>query len=89
LRRSGFEVEQREHTFRQPVSLEVALEIARQRPGVLGTLPDEIYEEGLRRLEAAVEERGAESLETSEVTVIRVTAVKRKSEKVRETEEES
>jgi len=85
LRRSGFEVEQREHTFRQPVSLEVALEITRRRPGVLGALPDEIYGEGLHRLEAAIEERGPESLETSEVTVIQVTAVKGKSENEKET----
>lgn len=85
LRRIGFEVEQREHTFRQPVSLAVALEIARRRPGVLAALPDDAFEEGLHRLEAAVEERGADSLEPSETTVIEVMAAKGKGGKEGET----
>jgi site-specific DNA recombinase len=89
LRHLGFEVEQREHTFRQPVSLRAALKIARRRPGVLAALPDEIYEAGLQRLEAAVEERGADSLEPSEVTVVEVTAVKGKGRKGGKTDAEN
>jgi site-specific DNA recombinase len=89
LRQLGFEVEQREHTFRQPVSLGAALEIARRRPGLLAALPDEAYEKGLRSLEAAVEARGAGSLEPSEVTVIEVMALKGKGGKGGETGEEN
>jgi hypothetical protein len=77
LRRGGFEVTQREHTFRQSIALSVALQIARQRPDVLGLLPDNVYEEGLHRLETAIKERGADSLEPSEVTVIHVRAVRK------------
>jgi hypothetical protein len=77
LRRGGLEVTQREHTFRQPITLAVALQIARQRSGVLSTLPDNIYKDGLYRLETAIEERGADSLEPSEVTVIHVQAVRK------------
>jgi site-specific DNA recombinase len=85
LRQIGFEVEQREHTFRQPVSLGAILEIARRRPGVLAALPDEAYEAGLQRIEAAVEKRGADSLEPSEVTVVEAVAVKGKGGKEGET----
>lgn len=55
------------------------------RPGVLAALPDEVYEDGLQRLKTAVEARGADSLEPSEVTVIEVMAAKGKGRKGGET----
>ena len=76
--RERFEVEQEAQTFHQPVALGMAMAIARRRPGVLAHLADEAYQAGLSRLEAAIAERGAEDVEPSEVTVVRVTAVKRK-----------
>jgi len=69
LRKAGFWVEQGEQTFYEPVSLEVAMEVARQRPGLLGDLPEEVYQAGMRRLEEAVKERGADTLVASEVTL--------------------
>jgi hypothetical protein len=78
LRRTGFQVKQEERTFHQSVTLQVALEIARQRPGILAALSDEVYQEGMRRLKQAVKERGGESLITSEVTVAEIVALKGK-----------
>jgi site-specific DNA recombinase len=86
LRQSGFQVEQREHTFRQPVTLGVALEIARGRPGVLMKMADEPYQERMQQLETIVGERGEETLVQSEVTVVEIMAVKRKDENSRGTE---
>jgi len=77
LRRIGFQVEQEEHTFYWPVTCEMATEIARQRPGPLATLPDELYEMGLGRLEGMMEERGRDGLLPSEVTLVEVVAVKK------------
>jgi DNA invertase Pin-like site-specific DNA recombinase len=76
LRRTGFRVEQREHTFHQPIALGLAMEIARQRSGLLALLPDDLYQAGLRRLEEAVGKRGEDTLVPSEVTVVEVMAVK-------------
>jgi len=83
LRRAGFQVKQEEHTFYRSVTFGVVLEIARQRPGLLATLPDELYEMGLGRLEKMVEEQGADGLLPSEVTLVEVVAVK-KTEKAKE-----
>jgi site-specific DNA recombinase len=77
LRRSGFAVEQREHTLRRPVTLGVALEIARRRPGLLARLADESYERGLERLEEVVEREGGAAVIPSEVTLVEVVATKR------------
>ena len=76
LRRTGFQVKQREHTFYQPVALGVASEIARRRPGLLTALPDELYQEGLQRLEKALGTQGDDALVSSEVTVVEGMAVK-------------
>lgn len=84
LRRTGFQLNQQEHVFYWPVTLGVALEIVRRRPGLLAILPDELYQQGVRRLEAATEERGADTLIPSELTVVEVMAVKRKSEEAEE-----
>ena len=77
LRRTGFQVKQREHTFYQPVALGAALEIAQRRSGLLTALPDELYQEGLQRLEKALGKQGDDALVTSEVTVVEVMAVKK------------
>ena len=76
LRRTGFQVNQREHTFYQPVALGVASEIARRRPGLLTALPDELYQEGLLRLAKALGKQGEDALVPSEVTVVEVMASK-------------
>ena len=76
LRRTGFQVKQREHTFYQPIALGVASEIARRRPGLLTALPDELYQEGLLRLEKALGKQGDDTLVPSEVTVLEVMVVK-------------
>ncbi|MCP4535876.1 MAG: recombinase family protein [Chloroflexi bacterium] len=70
LRRTGFQVEQREHTFYQPIALGVALKIARRRLGLLTALPDELYQEGLQRLEKTLGKQGDDALVPSEVTVV-------------------
>jgi hypothetical protein len=54
----------------------LATEIARQQPGLLALLPDELYQAGLHRLEEAMGERGEDTLVPSEVTVVEVMAVK-------------
>ncbi|MCP4606008.1 MAG: recombinase family protein, partial [Proteobacteria bacterium] len=76
LRRVGFQVEQQEHTFYQQVSLKAALKVARQRPGLLSALPDDIYLKGITQLEQAIEEEGGDALVSSEVTVLEVMTVK-------------
>jgi hypothetical protein len=76
LRRVGFHVEQQEYTFYQQVSLNVALQVAQQRPGLLTLLPDEIYLKGMTQLEQATKEQGGNILVASEVTVIKVMATK-------------
>lgn len=76
LRRTGFQAEQQEHTFYQPVALGMALEIVRRRPGLLTALPNDLYKEGLKRLEDALGKQGDDTLVPSEVTVIEVMAVK-------------
>lgn len=78
LRRTGFQIEQEERTFHQSVTLKVALEIARRRPGILAAVSDEVYQEGMRRLEQAVKEQGDDNLITSAVTVVEIVALKGK-----------
>jgi hypothetical protein len=78
LRRTGFQIEQEERTFHQSVTLKIALEITRQRPGILAALSDEVYKAGMRRLEQAVKEQGDDSLITSAVTVVEIVALKGK-----------
>jgi site-specific DNA recombinase len=62
LRRAGFQVKLREHAFYWPVALGVAWEIARRRSGLLAALTDEHYQEGLHRLEKALEETRSSDL---------------------------
>ncbi len=76
LRRVGLQVEQQEHTIYQQVSLNVALKVAQQRPGLLTILPDEIYLKGMAQLEQATKEQGGNTLVASEVTVLEVMAMK-------------
>ncbi|HHS96678.1 MAG TPA: recombinase family protein [Chloroflexi bacterium] len=76
LRRAGFQVEQEERTFYEPVSAGVALEIARRREGLLGALPHEAYEERLRRLEEKVAKEGPDAPIASEVTLVVILARK-------------
>jgi hypothetical protein len=71
LRQVGFAVEMEEWTFREAVRAEVALEVARGRPGILGLLGEEEYGVGLRRLEELV--RGGAVI-GSEVTLVAVVA---------------
>jgi hypothetical protein len=65
LRRAGFRIVQEEHTYHEPVTLRVVLEIAPGRPGLLAALADEPHQEGLRRLEEAAQEQGQTALVSS------------------------
>lgn len=76
LRQVGFQVEQREHTWYQALTLETAWAIAQQRPGLLAALPEAEYQAGLAALRAALEAQGAGALQGSEVTLVEVWAVK-------------
>ncbi len=76
LRRTGFQVKQWEHTFYQLIALGVVLEIAQRRPCLLTALPDELYQEGLQRLEKALGKQGNDALVPSEVTVVEAMAKK-------------
>ncbi|HNT76982.1 MAG TPA: recombinase family protein [Anaerolineae bacterium] len=76
LRALGFQVTVEEHTFYQPVTLEVAAQIAEQRPGLLQLVDAAIYEQGLERLHYEVHTRGGTTVIGSEVTLVKVTASK-------------
>ena len=76
LKKVGFQVTLQEHTFYQAVRLDVALEIARQRGGILQLLNDAAYCKGLAQLEAQMAEQGPEMLLGSEVALVEVTARK-------------
>jgi len=92
LRQAGFDdIQQEEHTFRQPVTLATALQIANERPGILRHLPDDVYQKGLARLRGIVAETDTpEAIQLdSEVTVIQVRATKGKEGKEREKTEDN
>ncbi len=65
-----------EQSEKSQVSLNVALKVAQQRPGLLTILPDEIYLKGMTQLEQVAKEQGGNTLVTSEVTVLKVMAMK-------------
>ena len=82
LKEAGFsveQVEQEERTVYQPVQLNVAYQIAQQRPGLLQALPDILYQEGLERLAEAQQTQGPEALIPSETALVVVTAHKAES----------
>jgi hypothetical protein len=81
LRKAGLHVRQQEHTFYQPVSLNVAWKIAQQRSGLLKLLNDDAYRLGLDQLAEAVQEGKGETLIGSEIALVEVTAVKGKPPK--------
>lgn len=72
----GFDVELDRLTYHQPISLEAAREIARNRERCpqLANLPDAIYETGLDMLEERAEREGADTLIGSEFCLAVVTA---------------
>ena len=76
LREAGFGIKLKEHSYYQPVSLAAAHAIARQRPGLLATLSDEAYQQGLARLAHEIRDRGAGTLIGSEFTLVEILAVK-------------
>jgi hypothetical protein len=73
---TGFGLVLQEHAFYQPVSLAVAHALAGRRTGILATLDDEAYKKGMALLAAAVHAQGGETLIGSEVTLVKVAAVK-------------
>lgn len=76
LREAGFGVLLREHRFYQAVSVAAAQALAQRRPGLLGLLAEAAYAQGMRRLAAEAERRGAEALVGSEFTLVEILAVK-------------
>ncbi|OQA16149.1 MAG: hypothetical protein BWY63_02775 [Chloroflexi bacterium ADurb.Bin360] len=66
----------RETTFYQAISLETAVALVRQRPGLLQLLADADYQRGLAQLEAAMASQGPGTLLGSEFTLAEVTAIK-------------
>ncbi len=78
LREVGFDVELKRSNLSQAVALGVAQKLTaeRERCPQLATMPDVVYEAGMSRLQAAVEEQGAEHLEPSEVCLVEVRATK-------------
>jgi site-specific DNA recombinase len=81
LQKIGFEVEQKEHAFYWPVTLKVAQEIARQRFGILSSLSDTSYQQGMKRLESAIKEQGGNALIPSEVAMVEIVARKKSEDK--------
>lgn len=79
LRGAGFEVEVERWSFHQAVALGAAHEMVRERERCpqLALMPDQVYEEGLKRLEGVLEEQGPRKLETSEACLLEVRATKR------------
>jgi len=76
LREAGFGVKLKERSFYQPVSLAAAHAIAQQRPGLLATLSDDVYQKGVERLAEESHARGAATLIGSEFTLVEILAVK-------------
>jgi DNA invertase Pin-like site-specific DNA recombinase len=83
VRKVGFQVSQREHAYYQPVSLGIALEIAKRRTGLLAGLAEEPYQVGLSRLSNEVKQRGAATLIGSEFVLVEVTAYKGEPRKIK------
>jgi hypothetical protein len=81
LRQSGFAVELERKSQYRPVTVGVALEMARDRERCpqLAILPDAVYNEGVQRLEAVLEREGEEHLLPSEVCLAIVSAERRAS----------
>ena len=65
-----------ETTFYQAISIETAVALVRQRPGLLQLLADADYQRGFAQLEAAMAAQGPEALWGSEMTLAEVTAIK-------------
>ncbi len=84
----GFEVEVERKSLYQPVAVGVALEMVkcRERSPQLALLTDSAYEEGLQRLEVAVEREGEGHELSSEVCLVIVRAEKQSSGKGRGSE---
>ena len=78
LREAGFDVELKRKSLSQAISLGVALEMAteRDRCPQLAIMPDVVYEAGMSRLRAAIEDYGEGYLEPSEVCLVEVRATK-------------
>jgi site-specific DNA recombinase len=76
IRGMGYQVEQEEHTFYQPINLRTAAAIVEERHGPLQLLADEVYNEGLQRLMSEIDTRGEDAQVGSEVTLIEVRAYK-------------
>jgi hypothetical protein len=76
LRERGFEVELERKSLYQPVTLGAARAMARRREASsqLALLPDVVYEQGLERLEKALEREGADQLVSSEVSLVVIQA---------------
>lgn len=70
LREAGFQAKVRERAFYQPVTLAAARALARARAGWLAHLSEEAYQEGLARLDAAIEQEGEEAVVGSEVVLV-------------------
>jgi site-specific DNA recombinase len=76
LQKAGFKVELKRRNVHQAVALGIAQEMARERARCpqLAFMPDTVYESGMERLKAAVEEKGKRHLEASEVCLVEVKA---------------
>lgn len=76
LRERGFTVELERKSLYQPVTLGTARAMARRREASsqLALLPDVVYEQGLERLEKALEREGTDHLVSSEVCLVVIQA---------------
>jgi site-specific DNA recombinase len=76
LVKAGFETEMKRQSIYQPVTLGAARAMVQKRDRCpqLAILPDVVYEEGMERLEAAIEEKGEAHQVSSEICLVVVQA---------------
>ena len=76
LQEAGFAVKQTRQLFWQPVSLQVLFQWVSRRTGLLGQLPENIYNAGRDRLMAQLDRSGGEHLLPSELVFLEAWAGK-------------
>lgn len=70
LQDAGLTTQVRRRVYAQRVRLDVALEIAKQRHGILALLPDDVYTRGVKNLRQAIAREGAQTFIDSRVALV-------------------
>jgi hypothetical protein len=72
----GFHVDMKRRVYYQPIALETAMAVVSKRPGLLGRLKDDVYQEGARALQKDIEKKGKTYPLGSEFSLVEIWAQK-------------